>query len=181
VTSGESAIRWVAVGRATRAHGIHGEVAVLSLTDVAARFEAGSRVFAGEDGSRPLTVTGSRPHRDRVLVRFEEIPDRTAAEALSGTYLFVPADSSPDLPEGEFWPHQIVGAEVRTESGRSLGTITEIVRTQANDVWVATGAGGESLIPALKDLVVSVDLPAGLVVVREVPGLTVPEHEPEPS
>jgi 16S rRNA processing protein RimM len=176
VTPAEPAIPWVAVGRATRAHGVHGEVSVLSLTDVPERFEAGSRVFAGEDGTRPLTVRSSRPHRDRVLVRFEEIPDRTAAEALSGTYLFVPADSSPQLPEGEFWPHQILGAEVRTESGRSLGTIAEIVRTQANDVWVTRGEDGEALIPALRDLVVSVDLSAGRVVVREVPGLTVPEQ-----
>jgi 16S rRNA processing protein RimM len=176
VTPAKPAIPWVAVGRATRAHGVHGEVSVLSLTDVTDRFAAGSRIFAGEDGTRPLTVRSSRPHRDRVLVRFEEVPDRTAAEALSGTYLFVPADSSPQLPEGEFWPHQILGAEVRTESGRSLGTIAEIVRTQANDVWVAKGEDGEALIPALRDLVVSVDLSAGQVVVREVPGLTVPEE-----
>jgi 16S rRNA processing protein RimM len=171
------AIPWVAVGRATRAHGIHGEVAVLSLTDVPERFEKGSRVFVGEDGTRPLTVAGSRPHRDRVLVRFEEVLDRTGAEALAGAYLFVPADSSPSLPEGEFWPHQILGADVRLESGRSLGRIAEIVRTQANDVWVTRTAGGESLIPALRDVVVSVDVPAGLIVVREVPGLTVPDPE----
>jgi 16S rRNA processing protein RimM len=110
-----------------------------------------------------------------VLVRFDEIPDRTAAEALSGAYLFVPADSSPALPEGEFWPQQILGAEVRLESGRSLGRVAEIVRTQANDVWVTRGEDRESLIPALRDVVVSVDVVAGLIVVREVPGLTVPE------
>jgi 16S rRNA processing protein RimM len=122
-------------------------------------------------------VAGSRPHRDRLLVRFEEVPDRTAAEALAGAYLFVAADSSPALPEGEFWPHQILGAEVRLESGGSLGRVTEIVRTQANDVWVTSGPDGEALIPALRDVVVSVDAAAGLVVVREVPGLTVPEHD----
>jgi 16S rRNA processing protein RimM len=175
VTPAEPAIPWVAVGRATRAHGIHGEVAVLSLTDVSDRFEKGSRVFVGEDGTRPLTVAGSRPHRDRVLVRFEEVPDRTAAEALAGAYLFVPADSSPALPDGEFWPHEILGAEVRLESGRALGRVAEIVRTQANDVWVTRGDEGESLIPALRDVVVSVDVADGLIVVREVPGLTVPE------
>jgi 16S rRNA processing protein RimM len=176
VTPGEPAIPWVAVGRAGRAHGVHGEVSVLSLTDVPERFAPGSRVFAGENGTRPLTVVSARPHRDRLLVRFEEIPDRTAAEALSGTYLFVAADTSPALPDGEFWPHQILGAEVRTESGRSLGTLSEIVRTQANDVWIAKDDdGAESLIPALRDLVVSVDPAGGVVVVREVPGLTVPE------
>ena len=80
------------------------------------------------------------------------------------------------MSDGEFWPHQIVGAEVRTESGRSLGRIVEIVRTPANDVWVARGDEGESLIPALRDLVLSVDVAAGRVMVREVPGLTVPEN-----
>ena len=173
----DPAIPWVAVGRATRAHGIHGEVSVLSLTDVPERFEKGSRVFIGEDGTRPLTVAGSRMNRDRVLVRFEEIPDRTAAEALAGVYLFVPADSSPALPDGEFWPHQILGAEVRLESGRSLGRVAEIVRTQANDVWVTREEGAESLIPALRDVVISVDVAAGVIVVHEVPGLTVPESE----
>lgn len=177
MTPAEPAIPWVAVGRATRAHGVHGEVAILSLTDVAERFAVGSRVFVGEDGTRPLTVAGSRPHRDRLLVRFEEVPDRTAAEALAGAYLFVPADSSPALPDGEFWPHQILGAEVRLESGGSLGRVAEIVRTQANDVWVARGPDGESLIPALKDVVASVDLANGQIVVREVPGLTVPEAD----
>jgi len=176
VTSGEPAIPWVAVGRVTRAHGVHGEVAVLSLTDVAERFEAGSRLSAGEGAGRPLTIISARPHRNRLLVRFEEVPDRTAAEALSGSYLFVPGASSPTLSDGEFWPHQIVGAEVRTESGRSLGRIVEIVRTPANDVWVARGDEGESLIPALRDLVLSVDVAAGRVMVREVPGLTVPEN-----
>jgi len=176
VTPGEPAIPWVAVGRVTRAHGVHGEVAVLSLTDVAERFEPGSRLSAGEAAGRPLTVVSVRRHRDRLLVHFEEVPDRTAAEALSGSYLFVPGASSPALPEGEFWPHQIVGAEVFTESGRSLGRVVEIVRTPANDVWVAGGDDGESLIPALRDLVLSVDVAAGRVVVREVPGLTVPER-----
>jgi 16S rRNA processing protein RimM len=175
VTPGEPAIPWVAVGRVTRAHGVHGEVAVLSLTDVAERFEAGSRLSPGEGTGLPLTIISARPHRDRLLVRFEEVPDRTAAEALSGSYLFVPGASSPALPEGEFWPHQIVGAEVRTDSGRSLGRIVEIVRTAANDVWVARGDQGESLIPALRDLVLSVDVASRRVVVREAPGLTVPE------
>ena len=59
-----------------------------------------------------------------------------------------------------------------TREGRTLGRIREIVRTPANDVWVAEGAGGQVLIPALKDVVESVDVVSRRVVVREVPGLT---------
>jgi 16S rRNA processing protein RimM len=166
-------VGWVAVGRITRAHGVKGEVAVLPLTEIGSRFEAGSRVFTVQ-GQRALSVAASRPHRHRLLVSFEDVLDRTAAEALQGAYLFVPAAETPSLPEGEYWPHQLVGCEVVTESGRPLGWLREVLRTQANDVWAADGAEGETLVPALKDVVVQVDLAARRVVVRDIPGLTVP-------
>jgi 16S rRNA processing protein RimM len=170
-----SEARWVAVGRITRAHGVKGEVAVVPLSEVRSRFEPGSRLFLGQ-GVRSLTVLGARPHQSRLLVAFDEVKDRDTADSLRGEYLFVPADDVPDLPEGEFWPHQLVGCEVVTEHGRSLGRIREIMRTQANDVWAADGPSGEVLVPALKDAVVSVDLGQRRVVVREIPGLTGPEE-----
>jgi 16S rRNA processing protein RimM len=166
--------QWIVVGRVSRAHGVRGEVAVQSLSQIPTRFEPGSRVFAGEDADRPLTVAHSRPHGGRVLVRFKEVPHRDAAEALRGALLFVPASSMPSLDDGEYWTHEVVGCEVFTDEGRSLGRIREIIQTQANDVWVTDGADGETLIPALKDVVESVDLAARRVVVREVSGLTAP-------
>lgn len=174
--------RWVAVGRVTRAHGIRGEVAVLPLTEVESRFEPGSRLFAGERGDRPLVVADVRGTAARPLVSFEGVEDRTSAEALAGVYLFVPASELPDLPEGRFWPHEIVGCEVVTETGRSLGTVREIMHTQANDLWAARGEPGtpqerETLVPALRDVVVEVDVGARRIVVREVPGLTAPEED----
>lgn len=184
VPPGAPGVGFVAVGRITRAHGIHGEVAVLPLSEVGSRFEPGSRLFAGEREDRPLHVTGSRGHGNRLLVAFAEVPDRTGAEALAGTYLFVRSDEVPELPEGEYWPHQIVGCEVLTESGRPLGTLRQIMHTPANDIWAARGEPGtpqarETLVPALRDVVVSVDLAARRIVVREIPGLTIPDGEPE--
>jgi 16S rRNA processing protein RimM len=152
---------------------LKGEVAVLSLSQVESRFEPGSKLFIGE-GERTVTVTGARGHRGRLLVTFEEIHDRDQAEALRGEYLFVSSTSAPPLPEGEYWPHELVGARVVTTGGRAIGAIDEIIRTPANDVWVARSPGGEVLIPALKDVVESVDVPGRRIVVREVPGLTAP-------
>ena len=167
-------VGWIAVGRITRAHGVRGEVAVLPLSDFEARFQAGSRLFAGDRAHRPLVVVSSRPDRQRILVSFDQLRDRDDAEAVAGEYLFVPADAAPPLPEGEYWPHELEGCEVSTVEGRSLGLIREIVRTAANDVWVAEGASGETLIPALKDIVQSVDVASRRVVVRDVPGITTP-------
>jgi 16S rRNA processing protein RimM len=161
----------VAVGRITRPHGVTGEVAVVVLSEVPGRFAGGATVWL--EGGRSLTVETSRPHKDRLLVRFREIADRSAAEAVQGALLVVPESMSPPLPEGSWWDHQLIGCAVRTEGGRELGQLTEVIHTAANDVWVATGAdGAETLVPVLKDVLVSVDVEAKLVLVREVPGLT---------
>ena len=130
----------VVVGRITRAHGVQGEVSVLVLSEVPGRFDDGA-VVCLEDG-RALTVESSRPHKDRLLVRFREVPDRAAAEALRGALVVVPASMSPPLPEGSWWDHQLLGCAVRTERGRALGTLTEIIHTAANDVWAAVDEAG---------------------------------------
>jgi 16S rRNA processing protein RimM len=161
----------VAVGRITRAHGVHGEVAVLVLSEVAGRFADGATVWL-EDG-RALTVATSRPHKDRLLVRFREVRDRADAEALQRAVLVVPETMSPELPEGSWWDHQIEGCSLETDAGRRLGTIREVIHTAANDVWSAVDeVGTETLIPVLRDVVLSVDLAAKRIVVRDVPGLT---------
>jgi 16S rRNA processing protein RimM len=164
----------VAVGRITRPHGVTGEVAVLVLSEVPGRFDDDATVWL-EDG-RALTVEASRPHKDRLLVRFREVPDRTAADALRGALLVVPESMSPPLPDDSWWDHQLIGCEVQTERELALGTVTEIIHTTANDVWVAVDdAGAETLVPALKDVLVSVDVGGKRIVVREIPGLTIPE------
>jgi 16S rRNA processing protein RimM len=164
--------RFVAVGRVTRAHGVKGEVAVLPLSQVPARFEPGAEVVVDEDEARVLVVVAARPHRSRVLVSFKGVADRDRADALRGSYLFVPSHQSPALPEGEYWTHDLIGCEVVTEGGRSLGSVREVIHTRANDVWTVQKEGEETLVPALKDVVAEVDVVGRRIVVREVPGLT---------
>jgi 16S rRNA processing protein RimM len=166
----------VVVGRITRPHGLKGELSVLVLSEVEGRFAEGA-VVCLEDG-RTLTVESARRHRGGLLVKFREVPNRTAAERLARSVLVVPESASPHLPDGSWWDHHLVGCEVVTESGRSLGTVREVIHTAANDVWSALSGDRETLIPALKDVVVSVDTAGKRIVVREVPGLTVPEAEP---
>jgi 16S rRNA processing protein RimM len=166
--------RFIAVGRITHAHGVKGEVSVLPLSQVEGRFQPGARLFLSESQERSVTVNASRPHHQRLLVSFRDVADRSRAEELRGEYLFVPASESPPLPEGEFWAHELIGCRAVTGSGRELGEVTEVVHTQANDVWVVVGEEGEVLIPALASVVESVDVTGRLIVVREIAGLTAP-------
>jgi 16S rRNA processing protein RimM len=156
----------LAVGRITRAHGVRGEVAVQPLTEVEARFAPGSSLLL-EDG-RTLIVAASRPHQHRLLVRFEGVKDRAGAEGLRGEVLLVAAGGAPPAPEGGFWVHQVVGLELLTEDGRSVGRVTEVLHNPANDVWV-TDAG--ALVPAVRAVVVSVDLEARTATIADLPGL----------
>ena len=160
----------LAVGRISRAHGIHGEVAVLPLTEVASRFEPGS-VLRVDGSDRRLTVESARPHGGRLLVRFSEVSSREEAESLRGAVLLVPAEEAPGLEEDRYWVHQLAGLEVRTERGRLVGRIREVLHNPANDIWVVESDTGDVLVPALRDVVVSVDVTGGRVVVREIPGL----------
>ncbi|MEX0991391.1 MAG: ribosome maturation factor RimM [Actinomycetota bacterium] len=160
----------VAVGKIVKSHGVRGECSVLVLTEFPEeRFAPGAVLYLA--GDRTLIVETSRNHHGRMLVSFAEIGDRNAADEVRGQLLFVPASELPDLPEGSYWPHQLVGCEVVTDDGRSLGTISEIISTPANDVWVAKDGETETMIPALSDVIVSVDVAGRHIEVRDVPGL----------
>ena len=165
------------VGQVTKAHGVRGEVAVRNRSDNPDRWVAGATVFA-PDG-RTLTVRAVRPHGDRLLVTFAEVGDRDAAEALRGVELTVPDAWLPELPDGQWWPHDLEGCAVVTDDGRTVGTIREVEFNPANDLWVTVDEVGRvTLVPALASILLDVDVAAKRVIVRAVPGLTVPEDEP---
>lgn len=170
----------VAVGKITKAHGLKGEVVVLVFSDNPDRFVAGSSVFL-EDG-RELVIRDTRPNGGRLLLAFEGVDDRTRAEELRGAALVVPQSALPALPEGEYWPHQLIGCDVVTEGGQALGVVSDVIGNPANDLWVAVDdTGAETLIPAIREFVVDVDVDAQRVIVRDVEGLTTASDPSRPS
>ena len=82
------------------------------------------------------------------------------------------AEDIPDLPEGDYYIHQLVGLEVITDQGQILGTIKEIIITGANDVYLIESAEGEEiLIPAIDQVVLDINQEEGKVLVHIIPGL----------
>ena len=162
----------VVVGKVTKAHGLHGEVAV-EIRPTIPTDGTRVRVVFIPDG-RARRCASVRPHGARLLVAFEGVEDRTAAEGLVGKDLLVPEDWLPSLPEGSWWSYEATGCTVRTESGRVLGTVAEVLAYPAQDLWrVVDDVGTETLIPVVDAFIVSaVDLSGRTAVVRDVPGLT---------
>ncbi|HKA68983.1 MAG TPA: ribosome maturation factor RimM [Actinomycetes bacterium] len=161
------------VGRISRPHGVRGEVAVQVRTDDAeSRFAAGS-VLQTDPAAGPLTVTAARWHQGRLLVSFAEIGDRTAAERFRGIELLVEVDSQaePNHADG-YYDQQLVGLRAVTVAGDEIGPVREVMHLPAQDVLVvAVGAGGQTLIPFVSEIVPEVDLAAGVIRVDPPPGL----------
>lgn len=170
----------VTVGRVTRAHGIRGDVTVEVRTDTPdERFAAGRTLITEPASAGPLTVRQSRWHSGRLLVRFENVDDRDAAEALRGTVLQTEIDDDERLDDPEeFYDHQLEGLQVVTVAGNKVGTVGEVIHAPAQDVLVVRHPrGGESLVPFVADIVPEVDLDSGTVIVDPPPGLLEPETQ----
>ena len=175
----------VVVGRIGKPHGLRGEVIVDVRTDEPERrFAVGVSLRAeAPRGSAStldtLTVGACRWHSGRLLVAFDELADRTAAEGARGILLHatIPAGESPQHPD-EFYDHQLVGLAAYDVDGTPLGTVTSVVHGGAQDLLTVTTAGGrEALVPFVKALVPEVDLDEGRVVIADRPGLVTPLPE----
>jgi 16S rRNA processing protein RimM len=146
------------IGRVSRAHGLHGEVVVVLVTDRLERLAPGSVLDAE---GRSLRVTGSRPHQRNHIVSFDGVCDRNAAEALQGVSLRAPAIDDPD----ELWVHRLIGAPVITVDGADVGVVDAVEANPASDVLVLDNG---ALVPAAfvveqrDDRTVVIDPPEGL-------------------
>ncbi len=184
------------VARIGRAHGIRGEVTVEVRTDVPdrrfvpgavldvvadARPGPGSAGRPGADGPPPgpalpssLTLATVRDHNGTLLLTFEEVRDRSAAEALRGRLLEaeVPDDPAEDDEDDAWFDHQLVGLRVVDPSGTHLGEVVAVEHPPAQDLLVVRRPdGARRRVPFVTALVPAVDVPAGTVVVDAPPGL----------
>ncbi len=162
----------VRIGRIGRAHGLAGEMTLegASLTsEELLRVKSFVWRKRGLD-ERALTLERARPMNARVLVTFAEVADRDTAAGLGLGELWADEASLPDPGPGVAYTFQLVGMDVREEGGRSLGTLAEVFRTGANDVYVVRGER-ELLLPAIADVVRNVDMAARVITVRVPAGL----------
>jgi 16S rRNA processing protein RimM len=155
----------VNVGRVMGAFGLRGEMKVEVLTAFPElRFKQGARLRLR---GRWVEVEGMRWQQDRMLLKIQGIDDVDEAKKLHLAYLEGPADERPDLAEGEYLISDLVGLRVVSEDGEELGKVDKVDPFPAQDILFV----GEILIPLVDDFVRNVDLDAGVVTVRLIPGM----------
>lgn len=159
----------IAIGRVGKPHGLRGEVTVEELTDNPQRLAAGAS-FPAADGT--LTITDTRRHRGILLLKFDGVDGREAAEALRGTLLTIPADQRRPLDDDEFWPDQLEGLRAKLPDGTDLGIVTAVALGSAQARLVITKAGGGTIeVPFVAEFVGDVHPSGGFVVVDPPAGL----------
>lgn len=163
---GDSA-QTVEVGRVHAAHGVRGEVSVEPYSEVEGRFAPGARFrparpewTAGTAGGRELTVETVRPHKTRLLIRFEGVSDRDAAEALRGTVLEVSRDEVPEPPEDTWYYFQLVGCRCHDAREGDLGEVVGVTEDGGGVLLEVRKGSRRLLVPFARALVKSV-VPAG--------------------
>ncbi len=170
-----NAPRHLVVGQIIGAHGIRGELKVALETSFPDRFQRLKSVLIGPpDGSayQPYTLKSARLHKNNVLLVVDGITDRTTAEEMRGQVVAIPAEQAMPLGEDEYYVHQIEGLEVYTDEGERLGVVAEVIFTGANEVYlVKSDSGQELLLPAIADVVQTVDLEQGRMTVKLLEGL----------
>jgi 16S rRNA processing protein RimM len=164
---------YMAVGMITSAHGLRGEVKMELHTDFPERFAPDVEVYLGDELEK-VTISAARPHQGQMLVQFQGIEDRTAAEELRGLWVFIADEDAAELEEDTYFVHDIIGLSVQTTSGQLLGTVSEVLFTGANDVYVVQTADEprrEILLPAIDEVIKQVNLDEGILTVELLPGL----------
>lgn len=165
----------VCVGEILAAHGLKGELKIKSLSNVEERFEIGNQCNIAQ-APFTLTVESCRANGDSFLMQFAEVKDRSTADTLCGLILKIPEKRMGQLSAHTYWVHDIIGMSVETEAGENLGQVTQVLSTGANDVYEVASDPSISiseriLLPAIADVIRSVDIQSGRLVVRLLPGL----------
>ena len=172
-TAGSSAHNepaYVLIGKLQKTHGIKGEIAMRVVTQFPERIRVGKSLYLGDDHNE-LVVNSLRWKNDLLLIGFAGFDNPEEVSKLTNLEVFSRIQDLPKLPKGQFYHHQLIGLKV-WQGDEYLGLLTEIMETGANDVYVIKDDEGEELlIPAIPDVIKTIDLELGNMQVELLEGL----------
>lgn len=165
---GETELEYITIGKILSPWGKRGQLKIEPTTDFPERFTSSSTVHIDR---QPFIIEDVRWQKGRAIIKLNTIDTMEAAQKLRGRLVEIRASQVESLPEGQYYHFQIIGLEVRTTQGEVLGNITEILTAPSNDNYIVQGTRGEILIPAIEDVIKSIDLDKGCVIIEPLEGL----------
>lgn len=158
------------IGKFVGTHGVRGMVRIQPWSDDGA-FLTQFKNFYLEDGKTKLEMSKITPHGNVVIAVIKGVVSIEEAEKLRGQVLYIKRDDA-RLPEGRYFISEIIGAKVfDADNDTLLGTLADVSSTGANDVWHIKRDEKEYLVPAIPDVIVSVDINNDIVKLRPLKGI----------
>lgn len=159
---------FLVLGKLRRAHGVRGEIPLEIYSEMLELLAPGGLVYVGE-AHQALTIEATRWKNDLLLLKFEEIGDRTAVSELTNDLVYISTDQLPPLEDGGYYRHELIGLKVYEQGGPLLGELMEVLETGANDVYVVQNVAGEEvLIPATEHTILEVDFDQETMIVTRL-------------
>ncbi len=163
---------YLEIGQIVSTHGIKGEMRFNPWCDKPEFVKKFKTLYFDKNGEKSIKVKSARPHGNMVILMLEDIDTVEKAQALKNTVLYMKrADAH--LPKGTWFVQELFDCTVVDDNnGKVLGTIVDVSETGANDVWhIKTPKGNEVLIPAIKQVIVNVDVEKGEILINPIKGL----------
>ena len=167
------------IGRVIKPHGVKGKMKVEYFGQDLHRFFFYHEVFIENEKGRlePYEILEANPQPPRLIVRLKGIEKIEDAAPLIGKNILVEKEALPELEEGEYYWADLLGVEVETQEGKRIGKVKEIFSTGAHDVYVVEGKRGEIFLPAIEEVVRSIDLRKRTMKIVRMKGLWEDEDE----
>ena len=161
------------VGKIAGTHGIKGTFRVFPTTDDITRFELLKEIIVELKGTQEtFKVSKVGYQKNMVLLTVKEVTDINVAEKYKNATLLIPEEKALPLEENEYYTRDLYDISVYTTDNELLGTITDILVTGSNDVYVVSKQGEKDiLIPAIKDCIKKVDIAEKRMLVHLMEGL----------
>jgi 16S rRNA processing protein RimM len=161
---------YLEAGKIVTTHGIRGEVKIMPYTDTPELLAEFDRLFIGKNKDE-LIIERSRVFKNMVIAKIKGVDTPEAAEKLRNKLLYMHRDDL-ELDDDTYFIQDLIGIAVRdADSGKVYGTISDVMQTGANDVYVIKGSDREYLVPAIADVVVSTDIDENIMTIRPLDGL----------
>jgi 16S rRNA processing protein RimM len=158
----------ILLGKITATHGIHGQLKVVLYSGEASTLPVLESVILKDSSDRPETfdIEKASVNGKRALISLKNFSDINQVLRFVGRELFALREQLPETSADEYYWHDLIGIKVFTTEGRELGRLDSIMETGSNDVYVIVSNGREYLLPAIEDVVVSVNLESGVMTVN---------------
>ncbi|GAA0124256.1 MULTISPECIES: ribosome maturation factor RimM [Clostridium] len=156
---------FMSIGQITKPHGVRGEVKVFSLTDSLEEFRELEKVYI--DGVE-RKITSCKLQSDRAILKIEGIGSMNEAEEYRNKYLKIHRSDAKQLEEDSYYVADLIDCKVFDTDGIELGRVYDVLETGSNDVYWVKGGKEEVLIPALKEIIVSINIEKSEIVIKPV-------------